>query len=99
MTLLELIKAVKEERLTLQQLEDYHTQLSNLFADMQFEMANLEKQEAIYMNRKSDEESVANRKITWKATREGLRLLELKRYSLAVSKLLTSLKTRGYKLL
>ena len=99
MTLEELIKSVKEERLRLQQLEDYHTQLSNLFMDMQIEMADLKKKEALFMVRKADGESVANRKVTWKATREGQRLIDLEGYSRGISKLLTSLKSRGYKLL
>jgi hypothetical protein len=99
MQLIELIKAVKEEKLRLQQLEDYHTQLSNLFADLQLEMADLEKEEAMFMYKKLPETSVAQRKLEWKATREGQRLIVLKRYGLAVAKLLTSLKSRSYKLL
>lgn len=99
MQLLDLIKSVKEEKLSLEQLEDYHTQLSNMFADLQIEMAGLEKEEAMFMYRKLPEESVAQKKIEWKATDKGQRLIVLKRYGLAVSKLLTSLKSRGYKLL
>lgn len=96
MTLQELITAVKDEKLDKYQLEAYRTNLSDLYANMQLEMADLEKLEAIYMNGKSDTESVANRKITWKATDKGQRLLMLKRYCLATKEMLNSLKSRLY---
>lgn len=96
MQLLELIKKVKERNLNKSQLEDYHSQLSSLFAEMQLEMSEIEKEEAIFMHGKSDDESVANRKISWKATDKGQRLLVLKRYQLAVKELLNSLKSRIY---
>lgn len=96
MKLLDLITAVKEQNLDKGQLEDYHSQLSSLFAQLQLEMANIEKEEALYMNGKSGEESVANRKITWKATPDGLRLIVLKRYALATKELINSLKSRIY---
>ncbi len=96
MTLQELIEAVKEERLTKDQLEAYRNQMSDLFSKMQFEMADIEKEEAIYMNGKQDEESVASRKIAWKATQGGQRLIELKRYALATKEMLNSLKSRLY---
>lgn len=95
-TLQELILAVKEERLTKTQLEAYRDQLSNLFAEMQLEMSEKEKEEALFMNGKSDDESVACRKIKWRATESGMRLLVLKRYALATKELLSSLKSRLY---
>ena len=78
------------------QLEEYRNQLSELFAHMQIEIAEIEKEEALYMNGKSDTESVANRKITWKATDKGQRLIMLKRYCLATKEMLNSLKSRLY---
>ena len=96
MTLTELIVAVKEQNLSKDQLEGYQQQMSEVYAQMQFEMADLEKQEALYMNGKNEDESVANRKITWKATKEGQRLIVLKRYCVATKTLLNSLKSRLY---
>jgi hypothetical protein len=96
MTLTELIVAVKEQNLSKDQLEEYQQQMSEVYAQMQFEMADLEKQEALYMNGKNEDESVANRKITWKATKEGQRLIVLKRYCIATKTLLNSLKSRLY---
>lgn len=94
MTLPELFKAVKERNLTKDQLEDYRDQLSGLFADMQLEMAELEKQEALYPQ--EDFDSAVARKNAWKATREGQRLIELKRYCIGIKEILNSLKSRLY---
>lgn len=99
MTINQLIQAVKEEKLSREQLESYRDQMSNLFADMQLELAELEKTEALFMGRKPDEVSVAQRKLEFKATREGQRLIELKRYALALKELLNSLKSRIYQLI
>ena len=96
MTLKELIIAVKEQNLTKEKLEQYRDAMSHLFADYQLEMADLEKKEALFMNRKTPDDSVAQMKIYWKATTEGQRLIDLKRESLALKELLNSLKSRLY---
>jgi len=96
MTLKELIEAVKEKSLNKDQLEEYRDDLSRMFSAIQMEMADLEKEEALFMNGKGDEESVANRKVTWKATTSGQRLIQLKRYALACKEMLNSLKSRLY---
>jgi len=96
MTLEALIKSVKEEGLSKDQLEVYRDNLSHLFAEMQMELANLEKAEALFMGAKTAEVSVAQRKIEWKMTTQGQRIIELKRYSLATKELLNSLKSRLY---
>lgn len=105
MKLLDLIKAVKEKNLSKDQLENYRDELSGLFAQMQIEMANLEKEEAIFLEHSDTiyapdgsekEKSVAQRKIDWKATPSGQRLIELKRYALATKEMLNSLKSRLY---
>jgi hypothetical protein len=95
MKLKELIKAVKEHNLTKDQLEDYRDQMSNLFAEMMLEIAELEKEEALFMER-TITPSVAATKIKWKATPSGQRLIALKRYCLATKELLNSLKSRLY---
>jgi len=75
MKLEELLKSVKEEKLDKEQLEGYHTQLSNLLAEMNIEMAGLEKEEAIFMNSKHSDDTAIAQKIAWKATESGLRLI------------------------
>lgn len=100
MTLLELIQKVKEHNLDKSQLEDYHSQISSLYAQMMLEMANIEKEEALFMGKDFGEKlSVADRKVMWKVTDKGQRLIELKRYQLACKELLNSLKSRIYTLL
>ena len=98
MKLEELIKSVKEDQLTKEQLEQYHDQLSHLFAQMQLEMGGLEKEEALFMN-KDINLSVAQRKIMWKGTESGQRLIVLKRYAIATKEMLNSLKSRTFRLI
>lgn len=97
MTLQELIVSVKEKNLSKDQLENYRDELSGLFAQMQLEMAELEKEEAMFMGMlDTDKSSVASRKVAWKYTRDGQRLIVLKRYCLATKEMLNSLKSRLY---
>lgn len=97
MTLAELIISVKEKNLSKDQLEDYRDQMSGLFAQMQMEMAELEKEEALFMNDPDvNDRSVAERKVLWKGRKSGQRLIVLKRYCLATKELLNSLKSRLY---
>ena len=99
MTLADLIIAVRDEKLNKDQLEAYRTQMSDLFAQMQIEMADLEKEEALFMDAwigNDGEASVAQKKIAWKITKGGQRLIVLKRYCLATKELLNSLKSRLY---
>jgi len=100
MKLVEALKAVREENLSKEQLENYFTSLSGLFSDLQIELADLEKEEAIFMAKEQEiSVSVAQRKIVWKATDLGQRLIMLKRYATATSTQLRSLKTRIFALL
>ena len=94
MKLTELIIAVKEQNLSKDQLENYRNDMSSIYAQMQLEMADLEKQEALFMGRL--EGSAISRKIAWKTTEAGQRLIVLKRYCLATKELLNSLKSRLY---
>lgn len=96
MTLQALIDAVKEEKLDKYQLEGYHAQMSQLFAQMQLEIAELEKMEARYPM--ENFKSAIERKNSWKATPAGQRLIELKRYCIATKEMLNSLKSRLYSL-
>lgn len=97
MKLRELIEAVKEKSLTKTQLEDYRDDLSNVSAQMFLEMAEIEKQEAIYLDSAfSTELTEAARKRKWAATQIGLRQIELKNYIRASDKILSSLRSRLY---
>ena len=96
MTINDLMLAVKEQNLSKDQLEEYRNSMSQVFAEMQMEMADIEKDEALFMNERDNTESAISRKIAWKATAGGQRLIVLKRYSLAVKELLNSLKSRLY---
>lgn len=96
MTLNELIIAVKEKNLSKDQLEAYRSDMSELFAQMQMEMADLEKEEALFLDKQEEDKSAISKKINWKATPAGQRLIVLKRYSLATREMLNSLKSRLY---
>jgi len=97
MTLLELLVAVKEQHLGKDQLEQYRDQLASLYADMQIEIAGLEKEEAMYFyKRMNPETSDISIKRSWKATESGQRLILLNRYVKAIAKVIDSLKSRLY---
>lgn len=100
MKLLELLQKVKEKSLSQEQLEGYGDQMSFLFSQMQIEMADLEKEEAIFMAKDFGEKrSVADRKILWKSTEKGQRLIVVKRYSIATNEMIKSLKNRTFRLI
>lgn len=96
MKLQDLITKVKERDLGKDELEQYRDDLSGLFAQMQFEVADLEKLEALFIAGYKPEISAIARKIAWKSTKDGQRLIELKRYCLATKEMLNSLKSRLY---
>lgn len=95
-TLIEAIQAVREQNLTKTQLEDYRDKISLLLAELQIEAADLEKDEALFMAERENGESAISRKITWKSTQAGQRLIVVKRYISAVKTLMTSLRDRLY---
>lgn len=96
MTQLEsLIQECRVEGLTKSQLEDLHSKLTNLFALMHLELAKLEKTEALYLCNHTEKNDVsAKRKFS--GTTEGLRINELKHFTKATEKLLSSVKNRIY---
>lgn len=97
MKLLELFEAVKEEHLGKDQLEKYRDMLSSLYADMQVEMASIEKGEALFFYEKtSPEVTDISIKRLWLATAAGQRKILLNRYLKATEKILSSLKSRLY---
>ena len=97
MELLELFTAVKEEHLSKDQLEKYRDTLSSLYADMQIEMAGIEKGEAIYFYEKTAPDVTdISIKRAWSASNMGQRKILLSRYLKATEKILSSLKSRLY---
>lgn len=100
-SLRELILAVKEQNLTKTELEKYRDAMSDLFANMQLELAELEKSKALYFNdckKNNPKESDISIRRTWSATHEGLREIELKHFCLATKEMLNSLKSRLYQI-
>ena len=97
MKLLELIKSVNEKSLTREQLEAYRDEIVNLFAQMQFELADIRKKKAIFFLEQK-EKTVAATEVKWQASPEGQREIELSHYSKATEKILSSLKSRLYEL-
>lgn len=95
MRLTELFKEVKEPNLSKEQLEDYYAELSQLSAEIAIQTAVMQKEEALFMTENADK-SVAQRKIDWKATESGQRLIELKQFKIASGRVLDSIKTRIY---
>lgn len=95
MNLKDLIESVLEDGLTKTQLEAFHTQLSSLYASYSLRMADLEKEEAIYIQSVS-EGSIAARRAFHAATTSGLEQIEVKHNLRAIEKLLSSVKNRLY---
>ena len=100
MKLEELIIAVKEQGLTKTQLESYSDSLTSLYADMNLEMAEIEKQQALFWVAKKYQGEVKATNVevdhAWDVTDKGLRQIVLKRYIKATEKLLSSVKHRIY---
>lgn len=95
----ELFKSVSEPNLTKSELEDYHTRLSALYAQIHEEYGSLEKAEAIYfLESKETNPELADIAIKrkWNGTEKGLRLIEIRHLSKGTEKLLSSLKNRMY---
>ena len=99
MTLEQLFEAVKDESLSLQDIERYRDQMIHLHTRMQIEMADIEKSEAIYFNEKTqpDVSDVSIKRI-WRATEKGQRQILLNRYLKAIAKEIDSLRSRVYRL-
>jgi hypothetical protein len=98
MKLIDLIKAVDDRKLSRPQLEEYRDNMSSLYAQMQWELADIRKAKAIYFDvNKLPTDKATERK--WQVTREGLREIELTHYAKGTEKVLSSLKNRIYDLI
>lgn len=94
--ILEVTKEIKEEVLGKDRLEILHTMLSTYLSELQRYKATLEKEEAMFMGGKSQDETVANRKVSWKASENGQKLIGVKGEIEAVKPLISSVKSRLY---
>jgi hypothetical protein len=95
MQLRELIEGVREKTLTKEQLEGYFDQLCILEAELHLEISDHERTHALYLDN-SEEKTHADKERKFNATKEGLRLKELKKYVEAIKPLLASVKSRIY---
>ncbi len=112
MTLQDLMKSVKEENLSKDDLEKYRDELSYLYVNLQIELAEIEKSKALFFENNKMTQKVTTKgngvfsenversdisvKRMFGITPEGQREIVLKRYCLATKELLNSLKSRLY---
>jgi len=94
-TIQDIITGIKEQNLTKFQLEEYASMLDVLSAELELELATIEKSEAIFLAN-CGEKTRAGATTVWEATESGQKEIELKRNIRAVSKLASSVKTRIY---
>ena len=92
----DLLEKVRDENLSLPQLESYRDQLIHLHSTMQIQLSEIEKAEAIALASASEEETDAARKRKWRATEKGQRGIELNRFIKAVVKECDSLRNRVF---
>ena len=99
MNLVELLDAVRDENLSREQIEDYRDKLIHVHTKMQWELADIEKEEARFIYSRPQEVPNVQHKAAWKATEKGQRQIELNRFLKAVVKEIDSLKSRIYSLI
>lgn len=94
--LTDLIAQVRDG-LTKSELEALYDAFLKLFAATELRISDLEKLEALYMER-AKEDTVASGKRSWSATSEGQELITLKRQSKVTEKYLSSVKHKLFNL-
>lgn len=100
MTITELIKAIKEENLSKQQIGHYYDQMAILYFEMQDRLADIEKEEALYFStHKENKVSDISIQRSFNVTESGLEGIKLHRNIKGVEKLLSSLKRRSMEFL
>lgn len=95
MTIQDIIKGIKEQNLTKDELENYSSMLDILSAELELELSDIEKAEAMFLA-ECGEKTRSGATTKWEATELGQKEIELKRNIRAVSKLASSVKTRIY---
>jgi len=93
--LTELIQEVNESNLGRDRLEAFRDELNRLYGLMCIEMAEKEKEAALFIET-CPEGTEAAKKRTWKATTGGQREIELKNYLKIMEKMISSVKSRLY---
>lgn len=94
----DLLLAVQDENLPLDKIELYRDSLVHLHSAMQIERAGLKKAEALFFLENKESTAVAN-KMAWRASQDGMRLLDIEAYIRAAVKEIDSLKSRVYRLI
>ena len=94
-TISEIIKSIKEQNLPKFQLEEYASMLDILSAEYELSLAEIEKEEALYLA-DCGEKTRAAATTKWDVTENGQKEILLKRQLRAISKLASSVKTRIY---
>ncbi len=97
MTLKELFASIKEANLSKGQLEQYEQELSSLYATYMLRIGELKKERALYFleRQKPDVTDVSIRRI-FDATSAGQELIESEANVKAVSRMISSIKSRIY---
>lgn len=95
MQLRELLEKVDDRTLQKDDLEQYRDQLSKLYALMSLELADVEKEKALFIDG-YEADSDIQKKRKWQVTHKGLREIELKNYMKGIVVVLSSLKARLY---
>jgi hypothetical protein len=90
-----LINEIKESNLTKDELEKYSSMLDILSAEIELELADVEKAGALFLAN-CGEKTRAGATTKWDASELGQKEIELKKSLRAVNKLTSSVKTRIY---
>ncbi len=97
----ELVEQVKEEGLSKDRLEQYHTEITYLDNVLRLELAPIEKSEALFFEQYRQATGINNVtdvsiKRAWRASIQGQRQIELSHMLKITPKLLQSCRTRLY---
>lgn len=95
MNLKEILEAVRDENLSLEQCEKYRDTLIHFKTDLHKAIADLKKSRAIYLV-SSEVTGVEARKMAYDATEDGQRLIELKGMLGGVQGEIDALQSRIY---
>lgn len=98
MNLRELLESVKDTKLSKPQIEAYYDELTHLYSDVCFALADLKKKEAVYFIDHKQDSDVATKRM-WRVTPDGARMIDLETYKNVIPRELASLKNRIYSLL
>jgi len=94
----DLLTAVKDKKLSKEQIEDYYGDLTHIYSEVCMQLADLKKKEAFYFIDHKQDSDVATKR-TWRVTPDGQRMIELEMYKNVIPRELASLKNRIYSLL